>query len=79
MNRGPEEMVLLRHYLEQGLGKAEVAEQLGIRRRTVYYRLAELLGWFEDGRLENAKRSQATSASMRRASWRCPTRRTMST
>ncbi len=33
---GREQQVLLRHYLEQGLSKAEVAKRLGISRRTVY-------------------------------------------
>jgi hypothetical protein len=32
---GREKRVLLREYLEQGLSKTEVAEKLGIRRRTV--------------------------------------------
>lgn len=42
---GREQRVLLRHYLEQGLTKAEVARQLGIARRTVYY-------WIETGQLD---------------------------
>jgi len=42
---GREQRVLLRHYLEQGLSKAEVAARLGISRRTVYY-------WVNSGQLE---------------------------
>jgi transposase len=42
---GREQRVLLRHYLEQGLSKAELARQLGIARRTVYY-------WLETGQLD---------------------------
>ena len=42
---GREQRVLLRHYLEQGLSKAAVAERLGISRRTVYY-------WVETGQLD---------------------------
>ena len=37
---GREQRVLLRHYLEQGLSKAAVAERLGIGRRTVYCKRA---------------------------------------
>jgi transposase len=37
--------VLLRHYLEQGLSKVEVAARLGISRRTVYY-------WVNSGQLD---------------------------
>ena len=33
---GREKRVLLRHYLEQGLTKSELAEKLGIHRRTIY-------------------------------------------
>jgi transposase len=37
--------VLLRHYLERGLSKAEVARELGVSRRTVYH-------WIESGQLD---------------------------
>jgi transposase len=37
--------VLLRHYLERGLSKAEVARTLGVSRRTVYH-------WIETGQLD---------------------------
>ncbi|MFP5307636.1 MAG: IS21 family transposase [Gammaproteobacteria bacterium] len=37
--------MLLRHYLEQGLSKAEVARQIGISRRTVYH-------WIATGQLD---------------------------
>lgn len=40
-----EQRVLLRHYLEQGLSKAELARKLGVSRRTLYY-------WLESGQLE---------------------------
>ena len=42
---GREQRVLLRHYLERGLGKAEIARELGVSRRTVYH-------WIEGGQLE---------------------------
>jgi DNA-binding XRE family transcriptional regulator len=42
---GREQRVLLRHYLERGLSKAEVARELGVSRRTVYHRI-------ESGQLE---------------------------
>ena len=35
-----EPRVLVRHYLEQGLSKAAIAERVGVSRRTVYYWLA---------------------------------------
>lgn len=41
---GREQRVLLRHYLERGLSKAEVARELGVSRRTVYH-------WIETGQL----------------------------
>jgi len=37
--------VLLRHYLERGLSKAEIARELGVARRTVYH-------WISTGQLE---------------------------
>lgn len=37
--------MLLRHYLEQGMTRAAIAEQLGISRRTLYY-------WIESGQLD---------------------------
>lgn len=40
-----ETRVLLRHYLEQGVGKTELAKRFGISRRTVYH-------WIETGQLE---------------------------
>jgi len=43
---GREQRVLLRHYLERGLGKAQVARELGVSRRTVYH-------WIESGQLEH--------------------------
>jgi transposase len=40
-----ETRVLLRHYLEQGVGKAELARKLGVSRRTVYH-------WIETAQLD---------------------------
>ena len=40
-----ETRVLLRHYLEQGVSKSELAKRFGISRRTVYH-------WIETGQLE---------------------------
>ena len=42
---GREQRVLLRHYLERGLTKAELARELGVSRRTVY-------NWIESGQLD---------------------------
>jgi transposase len=42
---GRRQRVLLRHYLEQGLSKTDLAEQLGISRRTVYH-------WVATGQLD---------------------------
>jgi transposase len=42
---GREQRVLLRHYLERGLSKAEIARELGVARRTVYH-------WIATGQLE---------------------------
>lgn len=40
-----ETRVLLRHYLEQGVGKSELARRFGVSRRTVYH-------WIETGQLD---------------------------
>ena len=40
-----ETRVLLRHFLEQGGGKAELARKLGVSRRTVYH-------WIETDQLD---------------------------
>jgi transposase-like protein len=40
-----ETRVLLRHYLEQGVGKTELARRLGVSRRTVYH-------WIETAQLD---------------------------
>jgi transposase len=42
---GRERRVLLRHYLEQGLSKAEIARSVGISRRTLYH-------WINTGQLD---------------------------
>jgi transposase len=42
-----EHRVLLRHYLEQGLSKAEIARTLGVSRRTVYY-------WIDSGQADRS-------------------------
>jgi transposase len=42
---GREQRVLLRHYLERGLNKAEIARELGVSRRTVY-------NWIGGGQLD---------------------------
>jgi transposase len=42
---GREQRVLLRHYLQQGLSKAELARTLRVSRRTVYH-------WIETGQLD---------------------------
>lgn len=42
---GREKRVLLRHYLERDMSKAEVARQLGIGPRTIYH-------WIETGQLD---------------------------
>lgn len=40
-----ETRVLLRHYLEQGVGKSELARRFGVSRRTIYY-------WIKTGQLD---------------------------
>lgn len=42
---GRERRVLLRHYLEQGLSKAEIARTLQVSRRTLYH-------WIDSGQLD---------------------------
>src|SRR5678815_3924217 len=42
---GREQRVLLRHYLDRGLTKAEIARELGVSRRSVY-------NWIEAGQLD---------------------------
>jgi len=46
--------VLLRHFLEQGVGKAELARRFGVSRRTVYY-------WIERGELDRDLDDEAVS------------------
>jgi transposase len=43
--------VLLRHYLEQGVSKSELAKRFGTSRRTVYH-------WIETGQLDRDLDSQ---------------------
>ena len=42
---GREQRVLLRHYLERGLSKAEIARELGVVAPTVYH-------WIDGGQLD---------------------------
>jgi transposase len=49
---GRERRVLLRHYLEQGLTKAEIARTLNVSRRTVYH-------WLATGQLERELDNEA--------------------
>jgi transposase len=42
---GWEQRVLVKHYLEQGLSKAAIADRVGVSRRTLYY-------WLESGQLD---------------------------
>jgi transposase len=46
--------VLLRHYLEQGVGKAELARRFGVSRRTVYH-------WIETAQLDRDLDDEAVS------------------
>jgi transposase len=52
--------VLLRHYLEQGVGKSELATRFGVSRRTVYH-------WIETGQLERDLDDEAVSYTPRPA------------
>lgn len=49
-----ETRVLLRHYLEQGVGKTELARRFGVSRRTIYH-------WIETGQLERDLDNEAVS------------------
>ena len=49
-----ETRVLLRHYLEQGVGKAELARRFGVSRRTVYH-------WIETDQLDRDLDDEAVS------------------
>ena len=60
---GREQRVLLRHYLERGLSKAEIARELGISRRTVYH-------WIATGQLDSYNRP-STRRQHRAWSYRC--------
>lgn len=53
-----ETRVLLRHYLEQGVGKAELARKLGVSRRTVYH-------WIETAQLDRDLDDEAVRYSPR--------------
>ena len=44
---GREKRVLLRHYLEEGISKAEIARHLKISRRTVYNSGSKRGSWTE--------------------------------
>ena len=57
---GREQRVLLRHYLERGLSKAEIARELGVSRRTVYH-------WIEGGQLDRDLDNQAVQYTPRPA------------
>jgi transposase len=61
---GREQRVLLRHYLERGLTKAEVARELGVSRRTVYHWIAS--GQLDRGLDEAPVRYKARPAVLRR-------------
>lgn len=49
---GRERRVLLRHYLQQGLSKAEIARALDVSRRTAYH-------WIETGQLDREPDNEA--------------------
>lgn len=54
-----ETRVLLRHYLEQGVGKTELARRFGVSRRTVYH-------WIETEQLDRDLDDEAVSYAPRR-------------
>ena len=51
-----EKRVLLRHYLEQGVAKAELARRPRVSRRTIY-------NWIETGQLDRDRRGAGTVSS----------------
>lgn len=57
---GREKRVLLRHYLEQGMSKAEAARRLGVSRRAVYY-------WIATGQLDRGAEDEPVAYGPRRA------------
>ena len=57
---GRRKRVLLRHYLERGMSKAEAARELGISRRAVYY-------WTETGQLHRGADDAPVAYGFRRA------------
>ena len=58
---GRETRVLLRHYLEEGASKAEVARRLGVSRRTVHR-------WIASGQLDRELDDEAVRYGPRRPS-----------
>ena len=55
---GLETKMLLKHYLEQGLSKAELARRFGVSRRTIYY-------WIATGQLDHHSGSDGAGYSPR--------------
>ena len=55
-----ETRVLLRYYLEQGVGKSELARRFGVSRRTVYH-------WIETAQLDRDLDDEAVSYKSRPA------------
>ena len=53
-----ETKMLLKHYLEQGFSKAELARRFGVSRRTIYY-------WIGTGQLDHQPGSHAVGYSPR--------------
>ena len=55
---GLETKMFLKHYLEQGLSKAELARRFGVSRRTIYY-------WIATGQLDHHPGSDGAGYSPR--------------
>jgi transposase-like protein len=67
--------VLLRHYLEQGVGKAELARRFGVSRRTVYHWIETGQRVFEEIRAAGyAYRASNNLAVARQSGWQRITR-----